>query len=139
QVRLQQVVLGPPAVFGDPLQVTALPGARRRAAGGELVIGEQAGLDPLGQLDLLPGGEQRHLADLLEVVLDRVGRGAARCHRGGGQALVVIAGNERPVLALLARRLRRAAGASCDAALAGARLRLAGRLPPGAWLTWGRV
>jgi hypothetical protein len=82
----------------------------------------------------LPGGEQRHLADLLEVVLDRVGGSAAGCHLGGGKALVVIAGNERLVLALLARRLRRPTGSSRNA-LAGAWLRLTGRLPPGARLT----
>jgi len=52
-------------------------------------------------------------------------RSAAGCHLGGGKALVVIAGNERLVLALLARRRRRAVG-SRDAALAGARLRLTG-------------
>ena len=45
-------------------------------AGVQLLLGEQAGLDALGELDLLLGVEQRDLADLLEVVLDRVGRGA---------------------------------------------------------------
>ena len=39
--------------------------------------GVEAGLDPLGELDLLLGVEQRDLADLLEVGPDRVG--------GGGQ------------------------------------------------------
>jgi hypothetical protein len=124
QVGLHQMVLGPPAVLGDPLQVTALTGAQHPAAFGELVIGEHGRLDPLGQLDLLPGVEQRHLADLLEVVLDRVGRSATHCHLGGGQAPAVIAGNQRLVLTLLARCLRRAGGASRGAALAGAWLRL---------------
>src|SRR5262245_50035051 len=50
---------------------------------GEPVLGEQSGLDPLGKLDLLCGVEQRDLADLLEVVLDRIGRGAARPELGG--------------------------------------------------------
>src|SRR5208337_5082453 len=118
-------VLGSPAVFGDPLKVNALTGAQHPAACGELVIGEQARLDPLGQLDLLPGVEQRHLADLLEVVLNRIGGSAADCHPGGGKALVIIAGNQRLVLAL-ARRLRRAAGSSRDVALAGAWLLLTG-------------
>ena len=45
--------------------------------------GVEAGLDPLGELDLLLGVEQRDLADLLEVGADRVG--------GGGQ-LGVLAG-----------------------------------------------
>ncbi len=39
----------------------------------ELLLREQAGLDPLGELDLHLGVQQRDLADLLEVVLDRVG------------------------------------------------------------------
>ena len=60
------------------------------------------GLDPLGQLDLLLGVEQRDLADLLEVVLDRVGRGAGRGDLRGGQVLVVVAVDERLVLGLLA-------------------------------------
>ena len=133
------MVLGPPAVFGDPLKVDALAGTQHPAAFGELVIGEQPGLDPLGQLDLLPGVEQRHLADLLEVVLDRVGGSAGGCHPGGGKALVVIAGNQRLVLALLARRLRRAAGSSRDVALAGAWLLLTGRLLRSAGLILGRA
>ena len=119
------------------LKVGALAGAQHPAAFGELVLGEQPGLDPLGQLDLLPGVEQRHLADLPEVVLDRVGRSAGGCHPGGGKVLVVIAGNQRLVLALLARRLRRAAGRSRDVALAGAWLLLTGRLPRSAGLISG--
>ena len=75
QVGLEQVVLGPTTVDDDPVELlTDLLGDA--TALGELLLGEQAGLDALGQLDLLTGGEQRDLADLLEVVLDRVGRGA---------------------------------------------------------------
>jgi hypothetical protein len=54
QVGLHQVVLGPPAVFDDQLELDALVGPQRPAAFGELLLGEQPGLDPLGQLDLLP-------------------------------------------------------------------------------------
>ena len=65
----------------------------------DLLVGEQAGLDPLGELDLLLGVQQRDLADLLQVVLDRVG-GRAGGHdlllglvgvvgRGQGEALVL--------------------------------------------------
>jgi hypothetical protein len=128
RVGLEQVVLGPPAVFGDPLKIDALAGAQHSAAVGELLLGEQPGLDPLGKLDLLPGCEQRHPADLLQAVLDQVGGRAGGCHPGGGKALVVLAGNPRLVLALLARRRRRTAGRSRDVALAGARLPLTGRL-----------
>ena len=63
-----------------------LPGAF-----GQLLLGEQARLDPLGQLDLLLGVEQRDLADLLEVVLDRVRGGARHRDLRGGQVIVVIA------------------------------------------------
>ena len=65
----------------------------------ELLVGEQAGLDPLGELDLLLGVEQRDLADLLQVVLDRVGGRAGGHHLllglvgvvglGQGEALVL--------------------------------------------------
>ena len=65
----------------------------------DLLVGEQAGLDPLGQLDLLLGVEQRDLADLLQVVLDRVGGRAGGHHLllglvgvvglGQGEALVL--------------------------------------------------
>jgi hypothetical protein len=119
------VVLGEPAVFGDLLKIDALAGTQHPAACGELVIGEQAGLDPLGQLDLLPGVEQLYLADQLEVVLNRVGGSPGGCHPDGGK---VLAGNQRLVLALLTRRLQRAAGSSRAGALAGAWLVLTARL-----------
>jgi hypothetical protein len=90
------------------------------------VIGEHPRLDPLGQLHLLPGAEQRHLTDLLEVVLDRVGRSAAGGHPGGRKALIITAGNQRLILALPAHRLRQAAGSSRDVSLAGAWFLLAG-------------
>src|SRR5262249_43146938 len=109
------------------------------AAFGELLLGEQPGLDPLGQLDLLPGVEQHYLADLLQVVLDRVGGRPGRRDLRGGQVLVVIAENQRLVLALLTRCLRRAARGSCDVPLAGAWLLLTGRLLRGAGLTVGRA
>jgi len=54
----------------------------------------------------LLGIEQRHLAYLLEVVLDRVGRGTRRGYLRGGEVLVIIAVDERLVLAFLAGCLR---------------------------------
>ena len=81
------------------------------AALGELLLGEEAGLDPLGELDLHLGVEERDLADLLEVVLDRVG-GRAGDHdlllglvgvvgvgddeRGRGLLLVLLDASGRP-------------------------------------------
>jgi hypothetical protein len=55
---------------------------------------KQAGLDPLGQLDFLLGVEQRHLADLPQVVLDRVRAGARHRHLRGRKIIVVIAEDE---------------------------------------------
>jgi len=114
QVGLHQVLPGRPAVRGDLLQAGPRSGGKVPAAGGELAAGEQAGLDPPGQLDLRPGGEQPHPADLLQVVLYGVRRNAGGCHPGGGKTLVVITGNRRLVLAgarfLLTGRLRQSAG-----------------------------
>jgi hypothetical protein len=56
----------------------------------ELLLGEQAGLDALGELDLLLGVEQRDLADLLQVVLDRVGGGAGGDDLLGGSVVLVV-------------------------------------------------
>jgi len=52
----------------------------------------EAGLDPLGELDLLLGIEERHLADLAQVVADRVRGGPGRrdLARLGGLLLLVV-------------------------------------------------
>ena len=49
------------------------------------VLGEDAGLDALGQVDLLRRGEQRGLADSVQVDADQVGRGALRVQVLGGR------------------------------------------------------
>jgi hypothetical protein len=69
------VVLGALSVADDPAEVPA----QRRAAlildcRGEPFGGVEAGLDPLGELDLERGGQQPDLADLREVGPDRVDR-----------------------------------------------------------------
>ena len=77
QVRFQQMVFRAVAVAADPRHVAALSGGQLLALLGDLAHqlgGVQAGLDPLGQLDLFFGVEQRDLADLLEVGAYRVGR-----------------------------------------------------------------
>lgn len=81
EVGLQEVVLGAAAVLGDDLQL-ALELGGELVGVGQLVLGEQAGLDAFGELDLLLGVEEGDLADLLEVVLDGVGGGT-----GGGDLL----------------------------------------------------
>jgi hypothetical protein len=91
-------------------------GGQVLAAGRELAAGEQPGLDPPGQLDLLPGAEQPHLSDLLQVVPYRAGRSAGGCHPGGGKTLAATTGNRRLAragarfLLLLTSRLRQSAG-----------------------------
>jgi hypothetical protein len=66
------VVLGGAAVLDDHAELAALLRAHDALVALEELLGEQAGLDALGELDLLRGVQQRDLADLLEVVLDRV-------------------------------------------------------------------
>ena len=115
EVGLEQVVLGPAAVLGDPLQVDAL--VRVHPLGlGELLLGEQAGLDPLGELDLLLGVEQRDLADLLQVVLDRVGGRARDGYLRGRQVIVVVTEDEDLVVAALAGGLALGEGAASSPA-----------------------
>ena len=76
---------------------------KRAAALGQLLLGEQARLDPLGQLDLLLGVEQRHLADLLQVVLDRV-RGGTRHRDLRGRKIVVVVAEDEDLLLFAAVR-----------------------------------
>ncbi len=47
--------------------------SRPRSWAGQLLLGEQAGLDPLGEVDLLLGGEELGSADAVEVRPDQVG------------------------------------------------------------------
>src|ERR1700733_9751771 len=100
QVGLEQVVLGPHAVVDDLLEVGPRLRGQFPAVFGELLIGEQPGLDPLGQLNLLRGVEQPDPADLVWVVLGRVGGSADGGQPGGRKVLVVIAGDQLLVLAL---------------------------------------
>ncbi len=71
EVGLQHVRLGPPPVLGDKLQVTAEV-RRQVRLGVQLVLGEQARLNALGEVDLLLGGEQAGPADGLQVRVNRV-------------------------------------------------------------------
>ena len=101
---------------------------RLRRALGQLLLGEQARLDPLGQLDLLLGVEQRHLADLLQVVLDRVRGGTGHRDLRGRKIIVVVAEDEDLlVLAAAVRRDLDDAGARRAGAV-GLGVRLRGRL-----------
>ena len=70
-------------------QVGAQLGRDRRRSVGELLLGEEAGLDPLGEVDLLRGGEQLGAADAVEVRPDQVGaRPRARRWRRGRRGCV---------------------------------------------------
>ena len=54
---------------------------------GELLLGEQPGLDPAGELDLLGGGEQRDPADLAQVLAEEVGGRAGGVRTGRARVL----------------------------------------------------
>src|SRR3954453_18015745 len=78
EVGLDELALGDLPVALDQVELAADGlGELELAEVGlaQLLGGEQAGLDPLRELDLLLGVEQRDPADLLEVGADRVGRG----------------------------------------------------------------
>ena len=89
EVGLEQVVLGVLAVLGDPPQLT-LELHVYLVAGVELLLSEQTGLDALCELDLLLGVEKCDLANLLEVVLDRVSRSSCGDDLLGGRVILVI-------------------------------------------------
>ena len=66
QVRLDQPLFGLDPFPDEQLQV-AVDGAHHRDAAAELLLGEQARLDGLGQLYLVLSGQQRHPADFPQV------------------------------------------------------------------------
>ncbi|GHE92279.1 hypothetical protein GCM10017776_05820 [Streptomyces griseoluteus] len=92
QVGLDEAALGHAAHDHDPVQVEREP-AVERGGGAELLLGEEPGLHPAGEFDLLGGGEQGDAADLTEVLAEQVGGGAAALGAGGaghgGDGLVV--------------------------------------------------
>ncbi len=95
------MVLGPAAVLGDDLQL-ALELRRELVGVRQLVLGEETGLDALGQLDLLLGVEEGNLADLLQVVLDRVGGGAGDGDLLGRRVVLVVVGEDEALVLALA-------------------------------------
>ena len=73
----------------------------------QLVLGVQAGLDALGQLDLLGGGEQGAAADRLEVGVHRVahdGRLVVQVEVGSASTSTLLGGGPLLVVDLRARR-----------------------------------
>src|SRR5690606_39995587 len=89
------VALAALPVTGGPLQVeTQLAGLRGRAHRGELLLGEQARLDAHGELDLFGRVQQCDLSDLLQVVLDGVGRGTGDLRRVDRDIVLVLGGED---------------------------------------------
>lgn len=78
-------------VTGDPLQVESelarLLGSGHRR---QLLFGEETRLDAHRELDLFGRVQQRNLSDLLEVILDRVGRRAGDLRGVDRDVLVVV-------------------------------------------------
>src|SRR5690606_10696021 len=75
EVRAEQVALRTAAITDDPLHVEAelrLLVSSRHVR--QLLLREQARLDAHREVDLLSGVQQRDLTDLLQVILDGVGR-----------------------------------------------------------------
>jgi hypothetical protein len=68
---------------GDQRLQLGAPSQRQAVRGLQHVLGEHTGLDALGELDLLRGGQQRGLADTIEVHPDQIGRGSLSVQVGG--------------------------------------------------------
>jgi RNA polymerase sigma factor (sigma-70 family) len=95
------------AIADQQLQV-AVDGAERREAAGQLLLGEQARLDRLGQLHLVLGGQQRHPADLSQVDPDQVaGASPSALGLGGPDLGVVLTRHVEHVDALIGERTHR--------------------------------
>ena len=75
----QQVVLRGLTVVGDQLQLLAQLRGEHEPGGvtGECLGGEEPGLDALGEVDLLGGGEELRTADAVQVGADQVCRDPA--------------------------------------------------------------
>ena len=93
------MVLGASTVLGDPVELDQ-NGLLARGVVRDPVLGEQACLDALRELDFLLGVQQRDLADLLQVVLDRVGSGTRHHDLLLGLVGVVALGEREPGVGL---------------------------------------
>ncbi len=80
QVGLQQVVLGAASVVRGPFEFALALEVHLVGFGVQQMLGVQSGFDAFGKVDFLLRVQQAHAADLLEVVLDRIGGGAGRDH-----------------------------------------------------------
>jgi hypothetical protein len=94
------MLFGPLAVLGDPGQLLLELGRDLRSRV-ELVLGEQASLDALGDRDFLDRLQQRDPTDQLQIVLDRVSSRARGGDLRGGTVVLVAA--EGPTGSLVVR------------------------------------
>jgi hypothetical protein len=107
QVRLDQPLLGLDPLAREQFQV-AVDGAGHRDAAAELLLGEQARLDRLGQLHLVLGGQQRHAADFPQVDPHQVaGGGLPDLGVGTAEFGLILAGHVQHVHALIGQRAHR--------------------------------
>lgn len=89
QVGLDQAALGEAAQDDEPVEVEGETVVQAGAAP-QLLLGEQPGLHPPGEVDLLGRGQQRNPADLAQVLPEQVGGGAAGLGTGGRRRFRVL-------------------------------------------------
>ena len=99
------MVLRPAAILGDPLEVQAHLLVELLLRLVQLLLSEQARLNALGELHLLLSIEERHLSDLLEVVLDGVSGRPRDSHGLDGLISVVDVGDGEALLFTISSRL----------------------------------
>ena len=98
QVGLEQVVLRLLTILGQEVQLATLAAGHLVGLVLQLVLGVQASLNAAGQVDFLLGVQQGDLADLLEVVLHRVGGRASDRHLLDGLVGLVGVGDDESTL-----------------------------------------
>ena len=91
EVGPEKMALRTLPIASNPRQLASLGGALLSGCQlGEFVLGEQPRFDSHRELDFFGRIEKRDFTDLLEVILDRVGRGSGDGRRINGHVIVII-------------------------------------------------